>query len=93
MVKGAEFFLSGELAAWWQIIVGGLFIFVVLVMRDGIVGTIGNWCESGEGATIEEVTRCGQGRTTGSSIGSRAARRRQTSRCAERTEGAGASRA
>src|SRR5262249_34133164 len=43
LVKGAEFFLSGALASWWQIIVGGLFIFVVLVMRDGIVGTIGNW--------------------------------------------------
>ena len=29
LVKGAEFFLSGKLAEWWQIIVGGLFIFVV----------------------------------------------------------------
>jgi len=43
LVKGAEFFLSGALAQWWQIIVGGLFIFVVLVLRDGIVGSIGNW--------------------------------------------------
>jgi urea transport system permease protein len=43
LVKGAEFFLSGTLAQWWQIIVGGLFIFVVLVLRDGIVGSIANW--------------------------------------------------
>ena len=43
LVKGAEFFLSGVLAQWWQIIVGGLFIFVVLVLRDGIVGSIANW--------------------------------------------------
>jgi hypothetical protein len=31
------------LAFWWQLIMGGLFIFVVLVMRDGIVGTIAKW--------------------------------------------------
>lgn len=43
LVKGAEFFLSDRLAEWWQIIVGGLFIFVVLVMRDGIVGTAMDW--------------------------------------------------
>lgn len=43
LVEGAEFFLSGVLADFWQIIMGGLFIFVVLVMRDGIVGTIRNW--------------------------------------------------
>lgn len=43
LVKGAEFFLSGRLAEWWQIIVGGMFILVVLVMRDGIVGTIARW--------------------------------------------------
>ena len=42
VVKGAEFFLSGALAQWWQIVVGGLFVFVVLVLRDGIVGSIGN---------------------------------------------------
>ncbi len=42
LVKGAEFFLSGVLASWWQIVVGGLFIFVVLVMRDGIVGSFAN---------------------------------------------------
>src|SRR4029079_11683397 len=56
VVKGAEFFLSGALASWWQIIVGGLFIFVVLVMRDGIVGTIGNWIrERKKGATLHQV--------------------------------------
>ena len=56
LVKGAEFFLSGALASWWQIIVGGLFIFVVLVMRDGIVGTIGNLLRKWrKGATLEEV--------------------------------------
>ena len=43
LVKGAEFFLSGALAQWWQIIVGSLFIFVVLVLRDGIVGSVANW--------------------------------------------------
>ncbi len=43
LVKGAEFFLSGKLAEWWQIIVGAMFIFVVLVMRDGIVGTLAKW--------------------------------------------------
>lgn len=43
LVRGAEFFLSGVLADWWQLIMGGLFIFVVLVMRDGIVGTIAKW--------------------------------------------------
>jgi len=43
LVKGAEFFLSGKLQWTWQLIMGGLFIFVVLVMRDGIVGTIGKW--------------------------------------------------
>ncbi len=43
LVRGAEFFLSGVLADYWQLVMGGLFIFVVLVMRDGVVGTIGNW--------------------------------------------------
>jgi urea transport system permease protein len=43
LVKGSEFFLSGKLAEWWQILVGGLFIFVVLVLRDGVVGTAINW--------------------------------------------------
>jgi urea transport system permease protein len=56
LVKGAEFFLSGKLAEWWQIIVGGLFIFVVLVMRDGIVGSIGNWLRRRrKGATMHQM--------------------------------------
>ena len=56
LVKGAEFFLSGKLAQWWQIIVGGLFIFVVLVMRDGIVGSIGNWLRRRKkGATMHQI--------------------------------------
>ena len=77
LVKGAEFFLSGALASWWQIIVGGLFIFVVLVMRDGIVGTIGNWLRKRR--KRRDVSAPGDGRiqirrrTTGSSIGSPAA--------------------
>jgi urea transport system permease protein len=58
LVKGAEFFLSGKLAEWWQIIVGGLFIFVVLVMRDGIVGSIGNWLRRRrKGATVQQIVQ------------------------------------
>src|SRR6478752_1262738 len=56
LVKGAEFFLSGALAQWWQIIVGSLFIFVVLVLRDGIVGSIGNWIRKlKKGATLHQL--------------------------------------
>jgi hypothetical protein len=56
LVKGAEFFLSGALASWWQIVVGALFIFVVLVLRDGIVGSIGNWLRRAKkGATVRQV--------------------------------------
>jgi len=43
LIKCAEFFLSGVLSFWWQLVIGGLFIFVVLVMPDGIVGTVANW--------------------------------------------------
>jgi len=61
LVRGASFFLSGVLADWWQLIMGGLFIFVVLFMRDGIVGTIGNWWRRQRGATygglVEEADR------------------------------------
>jgi urea transport system permease protein len=45
LVKGAEFFLSGTLAFWWQIIVGVMFILVVLVMPNGIVGSLANWSQ------------------------------------------------
>jgi len=43
LVKGAEFLLSGILADAWQLVMAALFIAVVLVFRDGIVGTIGKW--------------------------------------------------
>ena len=52
LVKGSEFFLSGVLADFWQIVMGGLFIFVVLVMRDGIVGTIGKWLARRRAGTL-----------------------------------------
>ena len=52
LVKGSEFFLSGVLADFWQIIMGGLFIFVVLVMRDGVVGTIGKWISKRRAGTV-----------------------------------------
>jgi urea transport system permease protein len=55
LVKGAEFFLSGALASWWQIIVGGLFIFVVLVLRDGIVGSIANWVRKRQKGSFRQV--------------------------------------
>lgn len=55
VVKGAEFFLSGVLAFTWQLVMGGLFIFVVLVMRDGIVGSIGKWLSRRRAGTIEQV--------------------------------------
>lgn len=55
LVKGAEFFLSNKLAEWWQIIIGGLFIFVVLVMRDGIVGTIAHWLARWRRGSLREI--------------------------------------
>ena len=55
LVKGSEFFLSGVLASWWQLLMGGLFIFVVLVMRDGIVGTIANWLRYRRKGTLPQV--------------------------------------
>ena len=55
LVRGAEFFLSGVLADYWQLVMGGLFVFVVLVMRDGIVGTIGKWITRRRGATFRQV--------------------------------------
>jgi urea transport system permease protein len=41
LVKGAEFFLSEQLAWAWQLVMGLLFIFVVKFMPDGLMGTIG----------------------------------------------------
>jgi urea transport system permease protein len=55
LVKGAEFFLSDRFAQWWQIIVGGLFIFVVLVMRDGIVGTIMEWMQQRRRGSYRQI--------------------------------------
>jgi len=55
LVKGAEFFLSGVLADFWQLIMGGLFIFVVLVMRDGIIGTIGKWIRRHRAGSIDQI--------------------------------------
>jgi len=55
LVKGAEFFLSGVLADFWQLIMGGLFIFVVLVMRDGIIGSIGKWIRRHRAGSIEQI--------------------------------------
>jgi urea transport system permease protein len=58
LVKGAEFFLSSTLAQWWQIVVGGLFIFVVLVLRDGIVGSIANWvAKRNKKVTLHQVVQ------------------------------------
>src|SRR5262249_20584147 len=55
LVKGAEFFLSGVLAFFWQLVMGALFIFVVLVMRDGIVGTIGNWWRRRGRGSLQQI--------------------------------------
>jgi urea transport system permease protein len=55
LVNGAAFFLSGVLADFWQLIMGGLFIFVVLVMRDGIVGTLAKWITQRRRGTIAEM--------------------------------------
>jgi urea transport system permease protein len=57
LVKGAEFFLSGVLAFAWQLVMGGLFIFVVLVMRDGIVGSIGKWLSRWRAGSIKQVVQ------------------------------------
>jgi urea transport system permease protein len=57
LVRGASFFLSGVLADWWQLIMGGLFIFVVLFMRDGIVGTIGNWWRRRRGGSYGDMVQ------------------------------------
>lgn len=55
LVKGLEFLLSGVLAEFWQLIVGALFIFVVLVMPDGIVGTLINWWRKRQRGSIAEI--------------------------------------
>jgi urea transport system permease protein len=55
LVKGAEFLLSGWLAWVWQIIMGALFIVVVLVMRDGIVGTLANWIRRRRTGSLQQI--------------------------------------
>jgi urea transport system permease protein len=55
LVNGAAFFLSGILADFWQLIMGGLFIFVVLVMRDGIVGTVAKWMSRRKKGTFAQM--------------------------------------
>lgn len=55
LVKGAEAFLSDRLADWWQIIVGALFILVVLVMRDGIIGTAMEWVQRRQRGTYRQI--------------------------------------
>lgn len=55
LVNGAAFFLSGVLADFWQLIMGGLFIFVVLVMRDGIVGTIAKWISRRRTGSLRQI--------------------------------------
>jgi urea transport system permease protein len=55
LVKGAEFFLSNTLAEWWQILVGALFIAVVLVLRDGIVGSIAKWVRRRHKGTYRQI--------------------------------------
>ena len=56
LVKGAEFLLSGILASFWQLIMAALFISVVLVFRDGIVGSIGNWIARRKRGSLSQIT-------------------------------------
>ena len=75
LVKGAEFLLSGILASFWQLIIAALFILVVLVFRDGIVGSIANWIGRRNRGSLAQIARTRTTRpTTGSRTGSRRAR-------------------
>ena len=56
LVKGAEFLLSGILASFWQLIMAALFIAVVLVFRDGIVGSIANWMGRRKRGSLSQIT-------------------------------------
>jgi len=56
LVKGAEFLLSGILASFWQLIMAALFIAVVLVFRDGIVGSIANWMAKRKRGSLSQIT-------------------------------------
>jgi urea transport system permease protein len=56
LVRGLEFLLSGSVfAEYWQLFMGALFIFFVLVMRDGIVGTIGGWLRRRKRGSFAQV--------------------------------------
>lgn len=56
LVRGLEFLLSGSwFADYWQLFMGALFIFVVLVMPDGIVGTIRNWLRKRRRGTLAQI--------------------------------------
>ena len=55
LVKGAEFLLSGILASFWQLIMAALFIAVVLVFRDGIVGSIANWMAKRKRGSLSQI--------------------------------------
>jgi urea transport system permease protein len=56
LVRGLEFLLSGSVFAnYWQLFMGALFILVVLMFRDGIVGTIGNWLRKRRKGTLAQV--------------------------------------
>ncbi len=56
LVKGAEFLLSGILASFWQLIMAALFIAVVLVFRDGIVGSIANWVNRRGRGSLSQIS-------------------------------------
>ena len=55
LVKGAEFMLSGILASAWQLIMAALFILVVLVFRDGIVGSIANFIRKRKRGSLRQI--------------------------------------
>jgi len=57
LVKGAEFLLSGVLAWFWQLIMAALFIAVVLVFRDGIVGSIANWIKQRRRGSLRQIVQ------------------------------------
>ncbi len=56
LVRGLDFLLSGSwFAEYWQFFMGALFIAVVLWIRDGIVGTIGNWLRKRQAGTRAQI--------------------------------------
>jgi urea transport system permease protein len=56
LIRGLEFVLSGSwFAEYWQVFMGALFILVVLIMRDGIVGTIANWYRRRRRGSLRQI--------------------------------------